>query len=112
MQDEEAEAEAENDAKEGTDEQEEGVGHDNDEGGNSATPDTPTTPLGGNAKHNDDDQQRGWAPHDEQRHTIEQSQLALLFSLLFKSHCMYLDTNPRKARPFLGKHIYFTRIFV
>jgi len=75
-------------------------------------PDTPTTPLGGNADHNNNDQWRGWRPHDEQRHPIEQSQLALLFSLLFKLNCMYLRTNPGKASPSLGKYMYFTRIFV
>jgi hypothetical protein len=74
-------------------------------------PDTPIAPLGGNTHHNDGDQRRGWRPHDEQRHPIEQSQLALLFYLLFILHCMYLGTNPGKASPSLREYIYFTRIF-
>jgi hypothetical protein len=90
--------------EEGIDEQEEGGGrHDDDN--------TPITPLGGNADHNDNSQRRDWRPHDEQSQAIEQSQLALLFSLVLKLHCMYLGTHPRKASPPSGKYIYFTRIF-
>ena len=44
--------------------------------------DTPTSPFGGSADHNDDGQRRGWRP-TTQSHPIEQSQTALLCFLFF-----------------------------
>jgi hypothetical protein len=43
-------------------------------------------------------QRRGWEPYDEvKNHPIEQSWPSRLCFFLFKLHCMYLGTNPRRA---------------
>ena len=77
---EDEEAEVENNAEEGTDEQEEEVRDTTAmRGGGKRDTDTPTTPLGGNAEHNDDN---GGVGHPTMSRVMQSSRASCPFIYL------------------------------